>query len=399
MSVNKDVPSGGSAQNWKNYTESQVHEKERFLVLLHDICQGIDTPEQESGRPRLPLSGMLFCMILKVYSLLSSRRFMSDLREAFSKGLISFLPHFNSISRYFGMELITPLLHRLIEESSRPLKSVETIFAVDSTGLRTCRRRKWFNRHKDKTQERRQWIKLHCICAVQSNTITSAQVSDGHANDNPFFQELVRDTARVFKISEVSADAGYVGAHNQRQVLLLGGMAYIAYKANSTADGEPKSSLCKRMLRLYQEHHPEFMEHYYKRNNVESTFFMLKARFGGRVLSKSERGQINEALCKVICHNLCVLVQSIYELGIEPRFFATDPEPPPVPQSRLEGRVLPDEEYAAVQHRIPAARKGWRGKGISRQNYYWPRRPAVLVRRRRSRTKEKSLKSQPPLSK
>lgn len=34
--------------------------------------------------------------------------------------------------------------------------------------------------------------------------------------------------------------------------------------------------------------------------------------------------QINEALCKVLCHNLCVVIQSAHELGIEPEFqFAT----------------------------------------------------------------------------
>ena len=30
---------------------------------------------------------------------------------------------------------------------------------------------------------------------------------------------------------------------------------------------------------------------------------------------------MNEVLCKVLCHNFCVLVQSIYELGIEPEFW------------------------------------------------------------------------------
>lgn len=28
--------------------------------------------------------------------------------------------------------------------------------------------------------------------------------------------------------------------------------------------------------------------------------------------------QVNEVLRKVLCHNLCVLIQSMYELGIEP---------------------------------------------------------------------------------
>jgi len=30
---------------------------------------------------------------------------------------------------------------------------------------------------------------------------------------------------------------------------------------------------------------------------------------------------MNEILCKVLAHNLCCLVQSIYELGIEPSFW------------------------------------------------------------------------------
>ena len=30
---------------------------------------------------------------------------------------------------------------------------------------------------------------------------------------------------------------------------------------------------------------------------------------------------VNELLCKVLCHNLCCLVQSVYELGIEATFW------------------------------------------------------------------------------
>jgi hypothetical protein len=40
----------------------------------------------------------------------------------------------------------------------------------------------------------------------------------------------------------------------------------------------------------------------------------------GRLWSKSAVGQVNEALCKVLRHNVCVLIQSIHELGIEPTF-------------------------------------------------------------------------------
>src|SRR5918999_1789032 len=31
-------------------------------------------------------------------------------------------------------------------------------------------------------------------------------------------------------------------------------------------------------------------------------------------------GELNEGLCKVLCHNLCVIIQAIHELGIDPTF-------------------------------------------------------------------------------
>jgi hypothetical protein len=32
----------------------------------------------------------------------------------------------------------------------------------------------------------------------------------------------------------------------------------------------------------------------------------------------------NEALCKVLCHNLCVVIQEMHELGIEATFWGTE---------------------------------------------------------------------------
>ncbi len=62
------------------------------------------------------------------------------------------------------------------------------------------------------------------------------------------------------------------------------------------------------------------MKKYHKRSNVESTFAMIKAKFGERLKSKSKMAQTNEILCKILCHNVCCLIQSIYELGVEPNF-------------------------------------------------------------------------------
>jgi hypothetical protein len=59
---------------------------------------------------------------------------------------------------------------------------------------------------------------------------------------------------------------------------------------------------------------------------------MIKTKFGGSVRSKSPIAQVNEVLCKILCHNICVLIQSIYELGIEADFWNNRAEMAPARQ-------------------------------------------------------------------
>jgi hypothetical protein len=77
----------------------------------------------------------------------------------------------------------------------------------------------------------------------------------------------------------------------------------------------------KSMFHCYQFNQETFMHSYHRRSNVVTTFNMIKRKFGERLRSKTETAQINELLCKILCHNLCCLIQSFYELGISPTFW------------------------------------------------------------------------------
>jgi len=48
---------------------------------------------------------------------------------------------------------------------------------------------------------------------------------------------------------------------------------------------------------------------------------MIKRTLGGAVRSKLAAAQRNEVLCKLVAHNLRVLVSAIYELQIDPVFW------------------------------------------------------------------------------
>jgi transposase len=157
----------------------------------------------------------------------------------------------------------------------------------------------------------------------QTNIVTSVEVSDGYANDHNFFKSLVDQTAENgFKLAEVSADKAYLSGANFLTTLRHGAIPYVPFKINSKSQSDygAKSTVWTRMLKFYNEHREEFLSHYHKRSNVETTFHMIKAKFGQRLRSKTLVAQTNEALCKVLCHNLCVVIQSQHELGIETNF-------------------------------------------------------------------------------
>ena len=56
--------------------------------------------------------------------------------------------------------------------------------------------------------------------------------------------------------------------------------------------------------------------------HVESTFSMIKRKFGDSLRSKTDTAMVNETLCKILCHNLVVLIHETQELGIETNFAA-----------------------------------------------------------------------------
>ncbi len=310
-------------QNWPAYNAAQTHEKSELQGLLYELCRTLAEPVQGRGRPRLSLADTIFAATYKIYSTVSGRRFESDLREATSKGYLSRLPHYNSVFRYLESEALTPYLYELIGASAMPLKSVETDFAVDSSGFSTGQFMRWFDVKYGKKEDRRMWLKVHLMCGVKTNIVTSVEISDAYSNDHNYFKPLVDKTAeRGFKMEEISADKAYLSGENFLTTIRHGAAPYIPFKTNSTVQStySAKSTLWTRMFHFYNLHREEFLTHYHKRSNVETTFHMIKAKFGQRLRSKTLTAQTNEALCKVLCHNLCVVIQSAHELGIDRTF-------------------------------------------------------------------------------
>jgi transposase len=305
-------------QKWPAYNLAQTTEKHRFQVLLHDLCKSLPTPRNKTGRPRVPMSDVVFASTFKVYSTVSTRRFMCDLKDATASGYVSRPIHYNSICAYLEWPDLTPVLTTLIQASCAPLKAVEEDFAADSTGFSTSRFVRWFDEKHGVQRNGHDWVKAHVMAGVKTNVVTAIEIRQRNSNDAPLFRRLLKTTSAQFKVREVSADKAYSSEDILEAVVEAGGTPFIPFKENAT---DAKGGLWEKMLNFYQYHREEFLAHYHKRSNVESTFSMVKAKFRDHVRSRTDAAMKNEVLCKVLAHNICCLIQSHCELGIEPVFW------------------------------------------------------------------------------
>lgn len=300
-------------QNWPAYNRAQTSEKAQFCVLLRDLVADVPTPEQKRGRPSLPLSDMIFSAAFKVYSTVSGRRFMTDLADAQDAGLIDRTPHYNSIFNVLDREDVTPILTELITRSALPLRSLETEFAVDSTGFGIQAFYRHFSAKYGRDMERRDYLKLHVMVGTKTNVITAAAVTDRHTNDSPILPALLNETATYFPVKEVSADKGYSSKKNLAVITGFGATPFVAFKRNTT--GDTGSRIWNKAFHFFLMNQDEFQARYHRRSNVESTFSAIKRKLGDTLRSKTPIAQRNELLLKALCHNLICLIHEIHESG------------------------------------------------------------------------------------
>jgi transposase len=312
-------------RNWRAYNEAQVRQREHFHALLRDLCDNC-TPafRQKVGRRRMAWADIVFLTADKVYSTLSTRRYMHDCYKLLEERNLTRSLHYNTLSRHLGHPDLTPILVNLIETSASPLRTFETEFSIDATGISRSRFRRWFHERDQVMREEQDWLKLHLICGNRTNVVASVIVTERNEADATYLPELLNRVAKHFRVRALCGDKAYSSWDNLKAVDEVGGVPFIPFRDNATPD---RGGIWRKMYFFYQYRREEFLRRYHQRSCIESTFASIKALFGDRVMSKSDTAMRNEILLKVLCHNIVTVTRSHYELGIEMEFSAPKPEP------------------------------------------------------------------------
>lgn len=301
------------SQKWHLYNLAKTNEKRLFYELLADLCKIIKEPEYKEGRPPISLRDMVFCCGLKLYSNYSGRKVISDLVLAQRAGLIQRVPHFNTIKDFLNCSGTYDLLSKLLTITAIPLGKLETQYSIDSSGFGSYEMERWQKIKWDGKKDKRNYLKGHIMIGTKTNTIVSCEVTPGNFADVKQAPRLLLKAKDNFKVKEVSCDKAYSSKLVFRIIESIGAIPYIPFKYTTHETKPDAPMIWNKMFLYFRNHKEEFEKHYHRRSNVETTFSMIKLRFGEFLKSKNYTAQRNELVMKFICHNIACLIQEIYE--------------------------------------------------------------------------------------
>ena len=171
---------------------------------------------------------------------------------------------------------------------------IEKRFAIDASGLSTTVGFTWLHAKftEPRLIEKKDWLKIHICTGVKTNIISAVEVTERYDHDSKYFESLVEETANNFSMEEISADAAYLSKANFQTAVQNNAIPYIAWKSNSNARKAEGNQLWNKLFHWYCLNQEKFLEHYHQRSNVETSFSMIKAKFGGGLRSKNRTAQI-----------------------------------------------------------------------------------------------------------
>lgn len=228
---------------------------------------------------------------------------------------------------------LTPVLMDLITASALPLNGMDNMTLPDSSGFATSNFVRWYTKKHEGVRDTREWVKVHLTCGNITRIVTAVVVTGWEGpgtGDGGHFVPLLDRTFKYFDVEAVAADKAYLSGPNLHYAMLANKMAYIPFKTNTRIPTETDGSAWAMMYHYFRFNQAEFLEYYHQRSAVETVFGMIKAKFGDSLRSRNFVAQVNEVLCKVLCHNISEVHKVSVMLGFDPVMDAKLPPKPPV---------------------------------------------------------------------
>ena len=320
---NNHGANGSNSNRYRDYAayeQAQAAEKDGFLKLLSELCQGIAEPPQSTGRPKMLMRDMVYSVVHKVYSLFSYRRHTRELREAKVRGYVSHLPEFSTVCRYMRNPEMTHILMDLVASSAIPMQDIDAQAISESTEFPTCHFVRWFNRLWGGETNTRERLRVNLTHGVDTRTISAVVIPGWFARDTNFFKPLPDRTVAHFDPESLAEDLARPNNKNEHWAMLEGVAPFIPFRSNISTPTNESNSVWAAMQYLSRANKGELHRHYRHRNNIKTAAHIMKSKFGDSLRSKNYLAQINETLAKVLSHNIVENYKLAVMMGLDINF-------------------------------------------------------------------------------
>lgn len=307
------------SQNWKEYNRAKTNEAGLFNKILQELLF-LSIGEDifiRPGRKPYNLKDRIFCLCIKAYYKSDLRKCESILKELQRIHYLERVPCFKTIDNFFHDEKLSQILDDLILITALPLANLEETGAIDATGFSTSKFARWTEYKWGKNEgKERVWRKAHAVVGCLTNVFISVEVTRKNVHDAKMFEDVVCDKIKFFNLDTFVGDKAYSSRRILNFINKLGIIPFIPFKKNTKVPGGV--NIWKDMFMRFKHENEDFMKKYHTRSNVETSFSMVKQKFGDSLSTKSFLANTNEIKIRFLCHNICVLIQEAFERNILP---------------------------------------------------------------------------------
>ena len=220
------------------------------------------------------------------------------------------LPHYNTVFNYLENPELTPDPEAPDRREHQAAQGRRGRLRRGLIRLHVVRFVRWFDHKYGVAEQEHDWVKVSLMTGVKTNVVTAVEVDERYAGDCPSSPPLVKATAENFTLREVSADTPISATRTWTPVAAARRDA--VHRVQGEHDGGRAAGVFAKMFHFYSLNRDDFLSplSQAEQRRIDVLDDQGEVR-GPRSAPRPTSAMVNEALGKILCHNICCLIQCI----------------------------------------------------------------------------------------
>lgn len=291
---------------WSRYDRWLSQESVLFFQRVRELVETFPTWQHvaSTGRPPIDERTHLIAMMVRQAFDATFRELEALLTLLADFFRIKKVPDANTLSEKNRSARFAQLLQRFHQFIVENLPAREAVVATDATGY-SAKNRSW-NDTDYGLRASEPWVKSHCVVQVPHMLILSSVQTSGGVHESQVFAKAWENMPVNVQPYRSLADAAYSGEECLQTAFEHGATPLHAVRADAKHTRTPQTRY-EKLVNFRIQWPNRFENLTADRSLIESTFSMVKNRFGHKIRCRTRLGKHNEVRAKEIAHNIRVL--------------------------------------------------------------------------------------------